>query len=161
MKYKHKGRLQVCILQTTMVFFLTDLFNNLVDKQHEVSTNWPRHPYELTKPIKHYRLVATLAGHSGPINAFSFNLNGSLLASGGDDEEVQIWDLNVFRQFQTLADHSGTWGQITCIKFLKSNGDLGPSGDLLCFGTGRGYLLLYHRQRRTVRTQNISPSAGY
>jgi WD40 repeat protein len=69
--------------------------------------------------IKRYRLVATLAGHGGPINTFSFNLNSSLLASGGDNEEVQIWDLNLFRQYQTLADNGSTWGQITCIKFLK------------------------------------------
>ena len=102
-----------------------------------------------TEPkYQRYRLVAKLAGHGGPINTLSFNLNGSLLASGGDDEEVQIWDLNVFRRYQTLADHNGTWGQITCINFL--NGELGQVGDLLCFGTGRGYLLLYHRQRRVV-----------
>jgi WD40 repeat protein len=75
-------------------------------------------------------------------------LNGTLLASGGDDEEVQIWDLQVFRPYQKLADRSRTWGQITCVKFL--NVELSSMGELLCFGTGRGYLLLYHRQRKTV-----------
>ena len=109
---------------------------------------------------KRYRLVATLAGHGGPINTFSFNSNGSLLASGGDDEEVQIWDLNMFRQYQKLADHSSAWGQVTvtCIKFLKMIGEPNPTGDSLCFGTGRGYLLLYHRQRKTVGIQNITIS---
>ena len=93
-------------------------------------------------------MVATLEGHGGPINTFSFNLNGTLLASGGDDEVVRIWDLHVFRPYQTLADRSRTWGQITWIRFL--NVELNPTGELLCFGTGRGYLLLYHRQRKAV-----------
>ena len=88
-----------------------------------------------------------LAGHGGPINTFSFNLNGSLLASGGDDKKVQIWDLNAFHQYQMLADHGSTWGQITCVKFLRLNGEgPGSSGELICFGIGCGYLLLYHRQ---------------
>lgn len=39
---------------------------------------------------KRYCLVVMLKGRAGPVNSFSFNLNGSLLASGGDDEEVQI-----------------------------------------------------------------------
>jgi len=112
------------------------------------------------KPVQGYRLVATLAGHGGPINTFSFNLNGSLLASGGDDEEVQVWDLNMFRPYQTLADRSGGWGQITCVKFLKSSGEPGLSGDLLCFRTGRGNLLLYLRQRRAVGVRHMSLHAG-
>ena len=94
-----------------------------------------------------------LAGHGGPINTLSFNSNGNLLASGGDDQEVQIWDLNAFRQYEMLADHSSAWGQVTCIKFLKAIGEPNPTGDLLCFGMGRGYLLLYHRPRRTVGAQ--------
>jgi WD40 repeat protein len=116
---------------------------------------------EIDRDHKRYCLVVTFAGHGGLINTFSFNSNGSLLASGGDDEEVQIWDLNVFRQYQTLADRSGPWGQITCIKFLRSTGDPGGSGDSLCFGMGHGYLLLYHRQRRAVGAQNITVSTGY
>lgn len=156
-----KFKFHLHLLRTTMLSFLTDLFNDLIDKQHEVSKrdNFSK-KRKLTRLTQRYRLVATLVGHGGPINAFSFNLSGSLLASGGDDERVRIWDFNAFRQYQTLADHGGTWGQITCIKFLRLNGE-GSSEDLICFGTGRGCLLLYHRQRKVVGVQNDIISTGY
>lgn len=131
-----------------MLSYLAERLHDLVDTRNEVSrcaktqviNNYPQN-------FKRYRLVATLEGHSGPINAFSFNLNGTILASGGDDEVVQIWDLHVFQKYQTLADHS-KWGQITCIKFL--NIEQTSMAEWLCFGTGRGFLLLYHRQQKAV-----------
>ena len=98
-----------------MFSYINELLNDLVDTQNEVSSMPIYRQY--AQPTKRYRLVATLEGHDRPINAFSFNLSGTLLASGGDDEEVRIWDLQVFRRYQTLGDHGSTWGQITCIKF--------------------------------------------
>jgi len=129
-----------------MLSYLAEHCNDLLDTRNKVCTKLPMQSQVTT--IKSYRLVATLEGHGGLINTFAFNVNGTLLASGGDDEEVQIWDLQVFRPYQKLADRSRTWGQITCIKFL--NVEPSPMGELLCFGTERGYLLLYHRQRKTV-----------
>jgi WD40 repeat protein len=37
--------------------------------------------------------VGTLAGHAGRIQSLAFSSDGKLLASGGDDRSVRIWDL--------------------------------------------------------------------
>ncbi|KAF8810955.1 hypothetical protein BYT27DRAFT_7090748, partial [Phlegmacium glaucopus] len=66
-----------------------------------------------------YQLVARLDGHKGPINCFAFNNNISLLASGGDDEVVHVWDVNYFQSIQTIMDQNCRWGQITCLKFIS------------------------------------------
>ena len=34
-----------------------------------------------------------LSGHSGPVGCLSFSLDGSVLASGGDDGKVLLWQL--------------------------------------------------------------------
>ncbi|KAF8518163.1 WD40-repeat-containing domain protein [Hysterangium stoloniferum] len=94
-----------------------------------------------------YRLVASLNGHGGPVNAFAFNTGSTLLASGGDDEEVRIWDLKTHTLFQMLANNNQHWGQITTINFI--NRDATPSGiEWLCFGTGCGQFLVYRHNRK-------------
>lgn len=38
--------------------------------------------------------LATLSGHTGAVNSLSFNANGSLLASGGEDAILRLWDVS-------------------------------------------------------------------
>jgi hypothetical protein len=55
--------------------------------------------------------VATLEGLEGLTNTVSsFNLNGMLLASGGEDRSVQILD---------LPDRSQVWGTTSKAKEVK------------------------------------------
>lgn len=96
--------------------------------------------------LQRYRLVAKLDGHKGPINCVAFNNSGSLLASGGDDETVQVWDMRYLQSIQTFADRNRRWGQITCIKFISFD----AISDWMCFGTGRGRFLVYRRLRKSV-----------
>ncbi|KDR71183.1 hypothetical protein GALMADRAFT_144244 [Galerina marginata CBS 339.88] len=91
-----------------------------------------------------YFLRAKLGGHRGPINCFAFIGELELLASGGDDECVHIWDLKTFLCTETLTDSGGCWGQITCLTWI---GNL-HSG-LLCIGTGRGRLVVFRRKRQS------------
>ncbi|KAF8516552.1 WD40-repeat-containing domain protein [Hysterangium stoloniferum] len=94
-----------------------------------------------------YRLVASLDGHGGLVNTFAFNTGSTLLASGGDDKEVRIWDLKTHTLFQTLVNNNQHWGQITTINFI--NQDATPSGiEWLCFGTGCGQVLVYHHNHK-------------
>ncbi|KAJ3500742.1 hypothetical protein NLJ89_g9654 [Agrocybe chaxingu] len=69
-----------------------------------------------------YQLVKMLKGHGAAINTLAFNSAGTLLASGGDDEEVRLWDLAKGQQCQTLVDLNHRWGQITRIAFLYPDG---------------------------------------
>lgn len=101
-------------------------------------------------PSQRYHLAARLKGHAGPVNCFAFTRNGELLASGGDDEVVRIWVLKTKKCRQVLQDHGGRWGQITSLKWIPT--DTGVAGGTLCFGTGRGILLVYRWGRTGVCT---------
>ncbi|KJA24984.1 hypothetical protein HYPSUDRAFT_53480 [Hypholoma sublateritium FD-334 SS-4] len=58
-----------------------------------------------------YRILACLRGTNGPINCLSLTRDGSLLASGADDQVLRIWDIREKRRLQTLQDKSERWGQ--------------------------------------------------
>ena len=58
----------------------------------------------------------------------------------GDDEKLHIWDINGERPHQVISDKLGRWGQVTCAKWLPS---ISNNGEVLCFGTGRGLVLIY------------------
>ncbi len=54
------------------------------------------------------RLLATLQGHSGSIEALTIAPDGRTLASGSDDESVKLWSLLEGRLLVTLQGHTGS-----------------------------------------------------
>ncbi|KAF8961311.1 WD40-repeat-containing domain protein [Flammula alnicola] len=95
-----------------------------------------------------YFLRARLDGHRGPINCFAIIGDAELLASGGDDECVNIWDLQTLKRSETLTNPGGHWGQITCLIWINLTNNL-PGNGLLCLGTGRGRFAVYRRRKRS------------
>jgi WD40 repeat protein len=51
--------------------------------------------------------VATFKGHSGTIRAIACTLDGTTMASGGDDKTVRVWDIASGTQLQRFP-HPGT-----------------------------------------------------
>ena len=49
--------------------------------------------------------IARLEGHSGHILSLAFNPDGSLLASGGGDKEVKVWDVKTHEQKAAIGPH--------------------------------------------------------
>ncbi|PPQ70087.1 hypothetical protein CVT26_013421 [Gymnopilus dilepis] len=109
-----------------------------------------------------YRLATTLQGHDAPINCFAFDNSGSLLASGGDDQVVRLWDVDTFRPLQTISDKNGRWGQITVLQFINPAG--GPSIvglEWLCIGTGRGQIIIYRRTRKSPIYHELAAKCAF
>jgi WD40 repeat protein len=52
---------------------------------------------EPQEDLEAWHTVRTLHGHHGPIRCLSFSPDGTLLATGGDDHTVQLWDLRTGR----------------------------------------------------------------
>ena len=64
----------------------------------------------------------------------------------GDDEKLYLWDVDKKRVRQVFADEMARWGQITCMKWLSGVSDR----EALCFGTGRGLVLVYYYSTEVV-----------
>jgi len=79
------------------------------------------------------------------------------LTSSGDDEAVRIWDLSSKAKPHVLQDRLQRWGQITCLKWILAGSS--ENGELICFGTGRGLIIIYQRSKDLVskiRTSQIA-----
>ncbi|MBK7454124.1 MAG: hypothetical protein IPJ46_10540 [Anaerolineales bacterium] len=51
---------------------------------------------------------STLDGHLSTLHAVAYSPDGALLATGGDDRKVIVWDVNTREALFTLAGHTGT-----------------------------------------------------
>jgi WD40 repeat protein len=83
--------------------------------------------------------VQTLRGHSGQVNAVAFSADGSVLASGGDDARVLLWDAAQARQIGVMP---GTGG----IRSLVFNHD----GSLLASGGDDGRVRIWNLATRQL-----------
>jgi hypothetical protein len=70
-----------------------------------------------------------------------------------DDESVQIWDVETLICVQIICDSAQKWGQITSLNWLAGDGDRNGNGNALCFGTGRGVIVTFHRSGNMVSTK--------
>jgi WD40 repeat protein len=85
----------------------------------------------------------TLIGSQDAVNSLAFSPNGKILASGGDDAIVNLWDTATGKKVNTLrghdasvfADSSGTRGSVNSVAFS-------PDGRLLASG-GRDSVILW------------------
>jgi len=57
-------------------------------------------------PSSSGKCIRTLEGHSSWVWSLSFNVDGSLLASGSDDTTIKIWEVSSGRCLQMLEGHS-------------------------------------------------------
>jgi hypothetical protein len=75
-----------------------------------------------------------------------------------DDEKLHIWDVDKKQAYQVISDDLGRWGQVTCAKWLPGVSD---SGNFLCFGTGRGLVLIYHQAKQAVHLLSLERGKIY
>ena len=68
--------------------------------------------------------LGTLAGHTGPVLAVACSPDGRLLASGGSDGTIRLWDVALQREVRTLPGHVGAVRSLIFgSRWLASAGD--------------------------------------
>jgi len=75
--------------------------------------------------VQHGTCLTTIPAHIGKVNSVCFHPAGSLIASGGDDKAVQIFNLNHQQVEKILQGHQAV---IWCVTFS-------PDGQLLASGS--------------------------
>ncbi|HEV7682045.1 MAG TPA: caspase family protein [Pyrinomonadaceae bacterium] len=64
-------------------------------------------------------------GHEGPINSIVYSPDGRLIASGGDDKAIKLWDVKTKREIRTFAVHDGP---VTAVAFDPTSTMIASSG---------------------------------
>jgi serine/threonine protein kinase len=102
----------------------------------------------------------TLLGHNKPITALSWSPKTNILASGGQDNQVMLWDMQAIQQGQNNSL------QPKAKQSLVASGNLllawSPDGKLLAIGNGafdrntlEQFVLVYHGDLRSPAYNNV------
>jgi WD40 repeat protein len=75
------------------------------------------------------RELATLPGHQKTVWSLAFSSNGKLLASGGEDEVIRLWDVNTGQERGTLKGHTGSVNALAFISTAPDSELLVSAGD--------------------------------
>jgi WD40 repeat protein len=97
---------------------------------------------------KRYRLA--LPGHARTVAALAYRRDGKLLASGGHDGTVKLWDPVRGEELANLHEHSN---RVVAIAFS-------PDGATLASGDQDGKIILWDVARRTVRASLTAPDGA-
>lgn len=116
-----------------------------------------------TKSKRHFQHQTRISTYGGSIHALAISNDAQALACGGNlthtllregadrqagTEGVKIWDIKSRKELTCLTHHSESQGTVSCAVWITTR--LGM-GEILCYGTGLGYIVFLRRSHIDVR----------
>jgi len=102
--------------------------------------------------------TAVLSGHNGYVWSLAFSSDGTLLASGGEDNTIKLWDVQTGGIVKTFHGHTGTVLSVSISvgNTMIASGSRNGTVCLWDIGTGEYHVIKGHNDR--VTTVNFSPT---
>ncbi|XP_010266423.1 PREDICTED: WD and tetratricopeptide repeats protein 1 [Nelumbo nucifera] len=129
------------------------LESRTIDFHYDVNQKLQMH----SSLIQRLSLEKELEGHQGCVNAVAWNSKGSLLISGSDDTQLNIWSYSSQKLLHSID--TGHTANIFCTKFVPETSD-----ELVVSGAGDSEVRLFHLSHlsgRTLEENSIAPSAVF
>ncbi|XP_012067963.1 WD and tetratricopeptide repeats protein 1 isoform X2 [Jatropha curcas] len=123
------------------------------DARHDINHSVQMH----SSLIRRLSQEKELEGHQGCVNSIAWNSTGSLLVSGSDDTQMNIWSYNGRKLLHSID--TGHSANIFCTKFIPETSD-----ELVVSGAGDAEVRLFNLSRLSGRGPDdsaIAPSAVY
>ncbi|KAL3619623.1 hypothetical protein CASFOL_034535 [Castilleja foliolosa] len=131
-----------------------DLINSRILHGHHHDFNFAVQMH--SSLIRRLSLARELEGHHGCVNAIAWNSRGSMLISGSDDTQINIWSYATQKLMHSIE--TGHSANIFCTKFIPETSD-----ELVVSGAADAEVRLFNLSRlRRSRLQNgIAPLAVF
>ncbi|KAG1848866.1 hypothetical protein F4604DRAFT_1687573 [Suillus subluteus] len=126
-----------------------------------------------TKSKRHFQHQTRISTYGGSIHALAISNDGQALACGGNltrillcegadrqagTEGIKIWDIKSWKELTCSTHHHESRGTVSCTVWVTTR--LGMA-EILCYGTGLGYIVFLFRSHIDVRASLIvEPSAN-
>ena len=102
--------------------------------------------FNINMPISSY-YIATLKGHQWPVSSVSFSPDGTLLASGSNDDTVKLWDMSSFITSatppETLKGDVNGDGTVDIQDLVLVASNYGQTGENVADVNGDGVVHIY------------------
>jgi WD40 repeat protein len=106
--------------------------------------------WDVSDPNAGAKELRAMTGHTGRVTAIAFSPDGRLMASGGDDASIKLWDTATGREVATLTGH--TLG-VSAI-------DFSPDGKLIASGSADGSARVWDLQTSQLLVTLASVNRG-